>query len=137
MNWSGKALIGLVLIVLGGLTFLGMFGIHIGGLIGFAIALILIYFGVKKIKAGHKIFGAILLFIGGMMFLGSLPMLITVAVSVLLIYFGWKLMKKNEDHLEPEPAFSSHEGHTYKDVKGESSFDSEWKKFLKRQNKND
>lgn len=136
MNWSGKSIVGIALLIFGGLVFLGMFGIHLGGIIAFLIALGLVYYGVKKLKTsatgGQKAIGIIALVIGIMMFVGSLPLLITLLFSAMLIYFGWKMIKKDRGDMEPEPAYSSEAGHIREKVEVENNFDSEWKDFLKR-----
>lgn len=77
--------------------------------------------------------GVIALIIGLLMFVGLLPLLVSFAVSAVLVYFGWKLIKSDP---EPAPALTDEAGHTYKDVNLESNFDKEWKDFLKRHNDN-
>lgn len=137
MSGSGKSLVGIILLLLGASVFFGMFGIHLGGIIAFAIAAALIWFGVKKLKAGHTVIGVIALIIGIMMFAGSIPFLISVVFAVICIYFGWKLIKRDNDDPEPEPAYGGTTYSHYEDVKVEDNFDAEWKEFMKKHHKDD
>ncbi|MFC7395416.1 LiaF transmembrane domain-containing protein [Scopulibacillus cellulosilyticus] len=137
MSLNFKSLVGIILLLIGAVAFLGMLGIHIGGLIPFALSVILIYYGGKKLKTsstgGQKAIGVTALIIGILMFVGLLPLLVTLAISAVLIYFGWKLIK---DTKEPAPTLSGETVNNYKNVKFESSFDTEWKDFLKRHKDN-
>lgn len=136
MNWSGKTLLGILLVGFGVCAFFGAFGIHLGGLIGLVIGIALAYYGVKRLKDGHKGVGVISLIIGLMILTGSLPFLIGLALAAACIYFGWKMIKRN-DHPEPAPAFGGDDTYTYKDVKVEDSFETEWKDFLKKHRNDD
>lgn len=138
MRGSGKTVAGIVLILLGASVFFGMFGVHLGGIIAFVIAAALIWFGAKKLKAGHTVLGVIALVVGLMMFTGAIPFLISMLVALACIYFGWKLLKKH-DHPDPAPAYvgTMHSHHEDVDNKVEDSFETEWKEFLKKHHKDD
>lgn len=137
MSGSGKSLVGIILLLLGATVFFGMFGIHLGGIIAFVIAAALIWFGAKKLKAGHPVMGVIALVIGLMMLAGSIPFLISVAIAVVCIYFGWKLIKREDDDPEPAPAYGGTTYSHHEDVEVEDNFDAEWKEFLKKHDKDD
>lgn len=140
MRMTGKFIAGIALVLLGGWLFLGMFGIHLGGLIGFLLGAALIYFGVKKIKQDHKVLGVFSLIFGFMFLGGSLPFLIGLALAAVCIYYGWKLIKNDCPEREREPA-AAYSGDMdfvdYKDVKVEDSFDREWEEFLRKNRKKD
>lgn len=132
MSGSGKSIAGIILLLLGASVFFGMFGIHLGGIISFVIAVALIWFGAKKLKTGHTVLGLITLVIGFMMVVSSLPFLISVVFAVICIYFGWKLVKRTDDDPDPAPAYSGTTSGYDEDVKVEDNFDSEWKEFLQK-----
>ncbi|HET7578228.1 MAG TPA: protein liaI [Bacillales bacterium] len=135
MSWTGKTIIGILLVAFGLCAFFGMFGIHLGGLIGLAIGIALACFGIKKLKEGRKGAGIIALIIG-LMFLGaSLPFLIGLAFAVACIYFGWKMIKKDDHH--SEPAYSGNANTAYKEVELTNNFDEEWKDFMRKHRKDD
>ncbi|HEX7064029.1 MAG TPA: protein liaI [Bacillales bacterium] len=138
MRMTGKFIAGVALVLLGGWLFLGMFGIHLGGLITFFIGAVLICFGIKKLKQDHKVLGVISLIFGFMFLGGSLPFLISLAVAAVCIYFGWKLIKQEGRHSEPAAAFSGEtEFVDDRNLKVEDSFDREWEDFLRKNRKNE
>lgn len=134
MSWSGKTLAGIILLIIGGSMVMGMVGIHVGGLVGLLLGLVLCYYGIKALKSGNKAIGVIGLIFGLMILTGSLPFLISLVLALICIYFGWKMIKKEEAGPNPVPAFSddTYQAHDY--VKAEDSFEDEWKRFLKRNN---
>ncbi|HEU5138665.1 MAG TPA: protein liaI [Bacillales bacterium] len=133
MNITGKFIGGIALVLLGGWLLLGMFGVHLGGLIALLFGIVLICFGVKKLKQDHKVLGVISLIFGFMFLGGSLPFLISLALAAVCIYFGWKLIKQERHQSEPAAAYSGDtEFMDYRNVKVEDSFDREWEDFLRK-----
>src|SRR5699024_7913528 len=126
MSSLGKIIGGMLLLAIGASIFFGVFGIQIGGLISFAIAIALVVIGLKQLKEGHQVFGIIVLIVGAMMLIGSIPFLISLVIAGVCIYFGWKLLKGHDNH-DPDPA-PTYTGdvidHQHVDV--DSHFDAEW-----------
>ncbi|MGE6630033.1 hypothetical protein [Bacillus sp. NPDC077027] len=128
MNMSGKAIIGLILMLLGLSIF---FGGSVGGIIPSIIGAWLIYVGVKKYDKGNKIGGVIIAIIGLMMLVHFLPLLISIVLALALFYFGWKLMNV-ESSRSHRRSYREAETVPHSEDKFESSFDQEWEDFLKK-----
>lgn len=124
---SGKKVFGLILLLVGASALLGLLGIHIGGIVALAIGVILVGYGFKQWKEGRPIWAAILLFLGIMVLLGSLPMVFTLLVGVLLVYFGYRLFT-NEANSPPD---APHTVPPYPHGDLDNPFDDEWEKIMK------
>lgn len=135
MTWSGKTVAGLALLAFGICALLGILGIHLGGLIAFFVGIVLACYGLKKLKDGRKGRGIVALIFALILLGSSLPFLISMAFAAVCIYFGWRLIKK-EDHSEPAVTYSGNGNTAYKEVEVDDHFETEWKDFLKK-NRND
>ncbi|WP_096201466.1 LiaF transmembrane domain-containing protein [Bacillus sp. FJAT-45350] len=131
MNWSGKALVGLLLLFVGGSLLLSTLGIHLGGLIGLALSALLIIYGYSKIQNGQKFFGGVVLALGTLILIGKSHLFIGILVSGAIIYFGYRLIKCSSYVQKAD----SNEGEVIIDGKGakiESSFDDEWERIMEK-----
>lgn len=137
MNLNGKSLAGIALVLFGAVVFFGMFGVHLGGIVAFALGIALVCYGVKKWKNGDNVLAVIALILGVLMFGGSLPFLIGLLFAVICIYFGWKLMRKEKDDSEPTLVYDGDMSGSGQSIDLEKNFDTEWRDFLYRQHHKD
>ncbi|WP_139492302.1 LiaF transmembrane domain-containing protein [Brevibacillus dissolubilis] len=99
---SGKILLGFVLLITGSLLFLDMLGIDGGDIFGFLIPGLIMVYGAKKLMAGEgkggRWWGIMVFLFGFLMMIGKLDLLFTSALSIVVIYFGFKLLRsRNRD----------------------------------------
>ncbi|TSB45783.1 hypothetical protein [Alkalicoccobacillus porphyridii] len=94
--------LGVVLMIIGAVMLLGMIGVHLGGLVPFAIGLGLLYWGYKKYQTkGGLSAGSLTLFIlGGIMTLSGVGALIPFFIASLLLFFGYRYLKDDEEHMD-------------------------------------
>ncbi len=116
MKRPGKVFGGILLILIGVSILLSLIGIHLGGIIGFAIGAWLLYWGYCNWKEkGKWSFSSILLLIlGGLILLGGLGGMMSLLIGAALVYGGYRLVKpkqREEDftdfHLDDIPMKSS------------------------------
>lgn len=138
MRKSGQSVPGLVLLILGILIFLGLFGVNVGSLIVFALSVAFMIGGYRLTKrtdsSFKKFVGIVGIIIGVCMFLSALPFLIGIAISLGLVYYGWQLMKK-EKQWEPEPSGGPSTDFDW--VELDNNFEADWKQFLKKKMRRD
>ncbi|MDQ0205323.1 LiaF transmembrane domain-containing protein [Alkalicoccobacillus murimartini] len=96
--------LGIVLIIIGSFILLGMIGVHLGGLVPFALGLGLIYWGYKKYQQkGGLSAGSMILFIfGGLITLSGVGALIPFFIGCLLLFFGYQYMKGDQDDTDSD-----------------------------------
>lgn len=99
MNRSVKTFGGVLLILLGASILLGMFGIHLGGIVSLAIGAWLIYWGYSKWQEkGEASFTSVaLLIIGSIIVVGGLGGIVSFLIGAALVYGGYRLLKRNDD----------------------------------------
>ncbi|GAA0377909.1 hypothetical protein [Bacillus horti] len=99
MKINNKSLIGLGLILLGIILFI--YSGNIFTVIGGVALLFAMYFGYKMYREaatdGVKILGAIIVVIGAVFLISMSPLLIVLALSLICVYLGWRLIKRNDD----------------------------------------
>ncbi|MDE5414986.1 LiaF transmembrane domain-containing protein [Alkalihalobacterium chitinilyticum] len=134
MNWTGKAIVGIILLFIGANLFLQTLGIQIGGLIGLAISVLLIIYGYRKMKSDHgsNLLGMAILIFGLLLAIGHLHIFTGIFIAAMIIYFGYRLVtgektKRVVDQDEEVAASTSDASQTSKDA-----FDEEWNKFLEK-----
>lgn len=93
---SGKSILGVLLVVVGGIALLNFVGIHFGAIFGFFLPFILIGFGVVGWMNNKKWIGGILAVIGGFMLLGKLGGILVLLLAIGLIVAGISLFKKDK-----------------------------------------
>lgn len=124
---TGKKVFGVILLLIGASALLGMLGIHIGGIISMAIGVILIGYGMKQWKAGKQVWATILLCIGILMLIGSLPMVFTLLLGAAFVYFGYKLITDDSGSGPEAP----HTVPPHPHAGLNDPFDEEWEKIMK------
>ncbi|NEU31522.1 hypothetical protein GN156_12180 [bacterium LRH843] len=104
MKRPGRIFGGMLLVLIGVSILLGMFGIHLGSIIGLAIGAWLLYWGYSKWQQkGRWSFSSILLMmIGGLIVLGGLGGIMSLLAGIVLIYAGYKLLKPKSELDEVE-----------------------------------
>ncbi|TPE68747.1 LiaF transmembrane domain-containing protein [Halalkalibacterium halodurans] len=102
MKGAGKWIFGILLVIIGANMILGMFNIHLGGIIGLVLGALLLYWGYQQWQARGKLsFGSVLLLaFGSILVMGGLGGVIGLAVAILFIYFGYRLLKKSDNDEE-------------------------------------
>ena len=145
MSWSGKTIVGFALLAFGVCAFLGIFGIHLTGLITFFLGIAVVIYGLKKLKEGRKGLGIIALIFALILLGHSLPFIIGLGFAFICIYFGWQMIKKGDTscHRKPAAAFGgdadidyeSKGDVKYKEVELDDRFETEWKDFMRKQDK--
>jgi lia operon protein LiaI len=125
---SGKKVFGIILLLIGTSALLGLLGIHIGGIVSMAVGVLLIVYGLKQWRADREIWGGILIIIGVLFLVGSLPMLISLVIGAALVYAGYKLFTNDSG----SKSYGPHEPTSTPDAKPlDDPFDEEWEKVMK------
>lgn len=134
MNWTGKAIVGIILLFIGANLFLQTLGIQLGGLIGLAISVLLIIYGYRKMKSDHgsNLLGMAILIFGLLLAIGHLHIFAGIFIAAMIIYFGYRLVtgektKRLVDQDQEVAASTSDATQKSKDA-----FDDEWNKFLEK-----
>lgn len=126
---SGKVLLGLVLLLIGGLVLLDQVGIDIGDLIGFIIPGFIMLYGAKKImgQSGSRFWGVLLFLFGFLMLIGKLHLLFHALLAIGVIYLGYRLLRPGHQPKEAPPTW---EREWAQKVLKEDTLDS-WEKQVK------
>lgn len=93
---SGKFLLGLVLLLIGGLVLLDQFGIDSGDIVGLLIPGVLMLYGARKILGygGSRIWGVLVFLFGLLMLIGKLHLLFHSILAIGVIYLGYRLIRQ-------------------------------------------
>ena len=127
---SGKKFFGLILLVFGIVALLGVLGFSVGGVIPLVLGLLLVCYGWKKRKQEHKLTGAVLLGLGILFLIGSIPMVVSMFVAAVLLYFGYHMLTGNEH--SGGSCRTRHESKSYTENNGlDDPFDEEWEQLMK------
>ena len=121
--------LGVVLMIIGAVMLLGMIGVHLGGLVPFAIGLGLLYWGYKKyqFKGGLSAGSLTLFIIGGIITLSGVGALIPFFIASLLLFFGYRYLKDDEEYMDGDFEPSSNPIKTK-----ERSLDDEFAKIMNK-----
>ncbi|WP_400164749.1 LiaF transmembrane domain-containing protein [Brevibacillus sp. TJ4] len=128
---SGKILLGLVLLMVGGLILLDLIGIDGGRIIGLLIAAVIMVYGIRKMmrSTGSRIWGVLIFLFGFLMLIGKLNLFFTSLLAIGVIYIGYKLIRSQDDS---EQAPSEWERQWAKRVLRESESLDQWEERLTR-----
>jgi lia operon protein LiaI len=128
---SGKVLLGLVLLMVGGLILLDLIGIDMGDIIGVLIAAVIMVYGARKImrSSGSRFWGVLLFLFGFLMLIGKLDLFFTSLLAIGVIYLGYRLIR-SKDHSEEVP--SEWERQWAKRVLRETDSLDQWEERLSR-----
>lgn len=141
MSWTAKTVFGLILLLIGANILLKMLGIHLGGLLGIIISVLIMGYGYSKMKSAEKpsskYFGIAIVVFGGLLLLGQAHMFVGLLVAAMIIYFGYNLVKGDgEKEKKDEPLMEMNNAGSSQSFNIKDSFDEEWKNFLKKNNLN-
>lgn len=102
---SGKILLGLVLLLIGGLVLLDQIGIDSGDVIGLLIPAVIMIYGARKImgSSGSRFWGILIFLFGFLMLIGKLHLLFTSLLAVGVIYLGYRLIRSKDDVSKEAP----------------------------------
>lgn len=102
---SGKILLGLVLLLIGGLVLLDQVGIDSGDVIGLLIPAVIMIYGARKImgSSGSRFWGILIFLFGFLMLIGKLHLLFTSLLAVGVIYLGYRLIRSKDVSKEAPP----------------------------------
>lgn len=129
---TGKQIGGLILLVIGGSVLLGMLGIHVGGLISLVLGVLLIVYGIKKWKENSHFWAGIVLILGTLFIIGSIPIVMSLLIGGLLVYWGWRFIQSNDGYhvgQKPTPSHSVAGSTMTKPIS--DPFDEEWERLMK------
>jgi lia operon protein LiaI len=133
MEWKGKSLLGLVLLVVGGAVLLEMLGINVGNLIGLLFAILLIVYGAKKLSnansGGQKMWGASVLIFGILLLIGAAHLFFGIIFAAIVIYIGVRILKNDKGNTYIHEPLTPHSKETA--ASKQDDFDQEWEKFMK------
>lgn len=90
---NNKSLLGVILLALGGLLLLKIFGISLGPIIGFLFPIVLIGLGIVGLRNESKLIGGVLVLVGGLILLSKLGWVLLLAGAIGLIACGAALLK--------------------------------------------
>lgn len=134
MNWSGKMVFGIILLIIGANILLNILGIHVGTIFGLILSIVFVFYGYNKMKksekTGGRIFGMGLLIFGSLLAIGQAHKFIGLFIAAAIIYFGYQILKREtpkqeESLLQNEPSLNFESNFKMSD-----SFDEEWNRFL-------
>lgn len=132
-NQSGKVLLGLILLIVGAMLLLDLFGIDTGDLLGYLIPGAMMLYGGKKVvwgqSTGGKAWGTVLFLIGLLLLVGKMELLFSCLLAIGAIYFGYRLIRKQPKH--PQTAHTLLEQRWAQAVLKEDEFERQHREFQK------
>lgn len=92
---SGKFLLGLVLLLIGGLVLLDQLGIDSGDILGMLIPGVIMIYGARKVlgRDGSRFWGVLIFLFGLLMLIGKLHLLFHSVLAIGIIYLGYRLIR--------------------------------------------
>ncbi|MBO8171565.1 MAG: hypothetical protein H0Z33_06735 [Bacillaceae bacterium] len=139
MSWTGKTLIGLVMLIIGAAVFLNAVGIHAGNLIGLLIAIALIFYGFKLFKHSESSLkrglGVVLLVFGALSLAGAAHLFFGILLAAVIIYFGWNMLKQEKADSTAYSTLTPAEKLDMTISRMEDSFEREWNRLMKDKQK--
>lgn len=104
---SGKVLLGIILLLVGGLMFLDQFGIHLGDLLGILLPAAILVYGARKVlqaeSSGKRVWGIFLFLFGLLALFGKLHLLFGSFLAIAVIYLGYRLIRRKPVAADPVP----------------------------------
>ncbi|MED4782679.1 LiaF transmembrane domain-containing protein [Brevibacillus choshinensis] len=96
---SGKFLLGLVLLLIGGLVLLDQLGIDSGDILRILVPGVIMLYGARKVmgQGGSRFWGVLIFLFGLLMLVGKLHLLFHSILAIGIIYLGYCLIR-------PKPA---------------------------------
>jgi len=105
---SGKVLLGILLLLVGGLLFLDQFGIDLGDLLGLLIPAAILVYGASKVmhaeSTGKRCWGIFLFLFGLLALFGKLHLLFSSLLAIATIYLGYRLIRRKPFAADPVPS---------------------------------
>ncbi len=127
---SGKLLLGLVLLIVGALLLLDLFGIGAGKLISLLVPVALMVYGARKVirsdSRGGRVWGVFVFLVGLLALVGKLQLLFTSLLAIGIIYMGMRLLRRSR---LDEPEVSLAERYWAQSVLKEDKLDA-WEREL-------
>lgn len=95
---SGKVLLGLVLLLIGGLVLLDLVGVDGGDVIGLLIPGVIMLYGARKVMgtSGSRVWGILAFLFGFLMLIGKLDLLFHSILAIGVIYLGYRLLRPRQ-----------------------------------------
>lgn len=95
---SGKFLLGLVLLLIGGLVLLDQLGIDSGVILGLLIPGVIMLYGARKVlgHGGSRFWGVLIFLFGLLMLIGKLHLLFHSLLAIGIIYLGYRLIRPKQ-----------------------------------------
>jgi predicted membrane protein len=90
---NGKTALGVILVIIGGLIVLRIFGFTLGPIFGYLFPIILLGLGYVGLKNGKNWIGIILIAVGAIMLLAKLSGVIFLILAIAAIIFGISILK--------------------------------------------
>ncbi|WNC15841.1 LiaF transmembrane domain-containing protein [Brevibacillus brevis] len=92
---SGKFLLGLVLLLIGGLVLLDQLGIDSGDILGLLVPGVIMLYGARKVlgHGGSRFWGVLVFLFGLLMLFGKLHLLFHSILAIGVIYLGYRLIR--------------------------------------------
>lgn len=96
MKLNGKGGFALLLIGCGALILLNIFGISLGGLMGYLIPIAMIVLGYLGFQSGNRLVGGAIFLLGAILLIGKLSWLIGLVIAIAMIAYGVTMFKKTD-----------------------------------------
>ncbi|MDF2682621.1 MAG: hypothetical protein K0R47_3811 [Brevibacillus sp.] len=95
---SGKFLLGLVLLLIGGLVLLDQLGIDSGDILGLLVPGVIMLYGARKVMGhgGSRFWGVLIFLFGLLMLFGKLHLLFHSILAIGIIYLGYSLIRPKQ-----------------------------------------
>ncbi|CAJ1004016.1 MULTISPECIES: hypothetical protein [Bacillales] len=95
---SGKVLLGLILLLIGGLVILDQLGIDSSELLRVLIPGLIMLYGARKMmsSSGSRFTGGLILLIGFLMLIGKLHVLFHAVLAIGVMYLGFRLLRQRD-----------------------------------------
>lgn len=102
---SGKFLLGLVLLLIGGLVLLDQLGIDSGDILGLLVPGVIMLYGARKVlgHGGSRFWGVLIFLFGLLMLVGKLHLLFHSILAIGIIYLGYCLIRPKQAPKEGPP----------------------------------
>lgn len=107
---SGKILIGVVLLIVGVLMILDLFGIDGDDIFRYLIPLAIMLYGGRKLVSSHstgsKVWGVFVFLFGLLMLIGKMKLLFSSLLAIGIIVLGYRLLRRSSRQTEYVPSYA-------------------------------